>query len=500
MLEYTFQHLEGYGNIKERELWKRKIYSWDDLERNSLSQLNFEFCDTESLVAESKRRLRAKDIKYFVERLPGHLHFLIPHSFPEDTVFVDIETTGLSLYYDTLTLVGWSKLDNYDVLITGDEHNKDKFLSDIAGASCIVTFNGSIFDIPFLKKHFPGIKLPPCHVDLRFFSKRVGYKGGQKEIERLLEVRRPLHLKEVDGFAATILWHEYKNGNLDSLKKLIEYNAFDLDGMKVILEKLTKSFLAKNDIPINKSYIFNFSAQSCKFSINDDLEQNNIYVAEYSGPIGPKITLKDLPQLSGVKIIGIDLTGSEKKPSGWALLEGGYVETKAISSDHELISETIKQSPAVISIDSPLSIPFGRTTVFDDDPMRDQYGITRECERTMAKRGVKSYPCLIPSMQRLTQRGMKLARTFRELGFSVIESYPGAAQDIMGIPRKQKGLNYLIEGLQAFGIYGELDRSDITHDEIDAVTSAIVGYFYLADQFEALGNEKEGYLIVPHIS
>lgn len=164
-----------------------------------------------------------------------------------------------------------------------------------------------------------------------------------------------------------------------------------------------------------------------------------------------------------------------------------------------MIKETIKYNPTVISIDSPLSIPFGRKSVFDDDPGRSTYGITRECERIMAKRGVKSYPCLIQSMQRLTERGILLAQRFRKLGYAVIESYPGAAQDILGIPRKGKSIEYLVKGLLAFGIKGFYDQPEISHDEIDAITSALVGYFYLADQYEALGNENENYLIIPEL-
>ena len=36
-----------------------------------------------------------------------------------------------------------------------------------------------------------------------------------------------------------------------------------------------------------------------------------------------------------------------------------------------------------------------------------------------------------------------------------------------------------------------------THDELDAVTSALVGHFYLADQYEAIGADDEGYMIIP---
>jgi hypothetical protein len=48
-----------------------------------------------------------------------------------------------------------------------------------------------------------------------------------------------------------------------------------------------------------------------------------------------------------------------------------------------------------------------------------------------------------------------------------------------------------------FGITGSLEKETPTHDELDAITSAIVGYCYLAGDYEALGNDVEGYLIVP---
>jgi hypothetical protein len=219
---------------------------------------------------------------------------------------------------------------------------------------------------------------------------------------------------------------------------------------------------------------------------------------EYAGR--PVITLNDVPHVSDHKIVGIDLTGSETKASGWALLVNGTAQTKRLLSNRELIEETIQLQPAVISMDSPLSLPVGRVSVFDDDPGRKKYGITRECERIMAKRGVRSYPPLIQSMQKLTQRGIHLANEFRKLGYTVIESYPGITQDILGIPRKRKGLEYLVKGLQSFGIKGTYDRKGTSHDEMDAITAALVGYFYLAGKYERLGNEEEGYLIIPDIS
>lgn len=199
-------------------------------------------------------------------------------------------------------------------------------------------------------------------------------------------------------------------------------------------------------------------------------------------------------------VIGIDLTGNELKPSGWAVLSGNCAITKPICTDDELIQESLKYNPKIISIDSPLSYPEGRDC---SDPNCDcnKYGITRYCERLLSSFGIGVYPCLIPSMVKLTNRGIALARKFRDLGVEVIESYPGVAQDILSIRRKQNGLEHLKNSYKNFGIKGDyLTAQKISHDELDAISSALVGLFYLNNQYVALGNDKENFLIVPSVA
>lgn len=199
-------------------------------------------------------------------------------------------------------------------------------------------------------------------------------------------------------------------------------------------------------------------------------------------------------------VIGIDLTGSENKPSGWAVLTGNRAVTKQICSDDELITESLKYNPKIISIDSPLSYPEGRCCTKPDCECK-KYGITRYCERLMSSFGIHSYPCLIPSMINLTNRGINLAKKFRDNGVEVIESYPGAAQDILQIRRKQNGLEHLKNSYKNFGITGDFFSAEkISHDELDAIASALVGLFYLTNQYVGLGNDKENYLIVPSVA
>jgi predicted nuclease with RNAse H fold len=123
--------------------------------------------------------------------------------------------------------------------------------------------------------------------------------------------------------------------------------------------------------------------------------------------------------------------------------------------------------------------------------------IYRKCELALKRMGISVFWCLLPTMKGLTMRGMRLADEFRKRGLHTIESYPGAAQDILGIPRKGSSLEELKLGLNRAGIDGGYVTGRVTHDEVDAVTYALVGLFYLAGHYIALGTPREDYLIVP---
>src|SRR4051812_40043896 len=110
MLRHTFLHLPRIGRRSETRLWTEGVVTWDDLERRLEKQLslfpNADRVDPHGL-HESRRALSAGDASYFADRLPSQEHYRIALSFPRETLFLDIETTGLSLYYDYVTVVGW---------------------------------------------------------------------------------------------------------------------------------------------------------------------------------------------------------------------------------------------------------------------------------------------------------------------------------------------------------------------------------------------------------
>ena len=508
MLLSTFQHLKGIGAKKELILWDSGITSWEALEVRQKPQLSLfaHFQNgneaTKSLFFDSQKALAEDDTEFFAKNLSRQEYYRIALSFPAKTLFLDIETTGLSRYYDIITVVGWSMGTEYGVFIRGgDETALRKALEE---AKAIVTFNGTLFDLPFLAQEFTDLRIPSAHIDLRFLVRRVGLSGGQKKIECLLGIERAASLQNLAGEAAPLLWYKFLRGDHDALRLLLSYNQADIDGMKLIFNAILPRLMEKKQIPpcIRPTYRFPESLKGKQGSEDEPYLGNGKDLSFYQEQATPALLLKDLvpkSALSRLRVVGIDLTGSEARPSGWCLLEGDLASTQRIASDADIIKATLDAKPTLVSIDSPLSLPKGRVSVSDDDPGRQEYGITRHCERALKKRGINVYPCLIQSMQGLTARGMRLAVQLRSLGVPVIESYPGAAQDIMKIPRKRAGLEFLKDGLAEFGIKGNYTKDAVSHDELDAITSALVGVFFWSGKFEALGNEEEEYLIIPDI-
>jgi hypothetical protein len=194
-----------------------------------------------------------------------------------------------------------------------------------------------------------------------------------------------------------------------------------------------------------------------------------------------------------MNIVGIDLAGSEKRKTGFCILDKHLnCSTKILYKDKEIIDETIKAKPRIIAIDAPLSLPLGRKSL---EERRAPH--LRKCDRELLQMKIKFFPITLGPMRKLTKRGMKLKKIFEKRKFKVIEVFPGATQDILGIPRKQKSLRKLRFGLKRLGIV--FKNKKMSGDELDAITCALTGLFYLKGNYIALGNKKEGQIIVPKI-
>jgi len=190
-------------------------------------------------------------------------------------------------------------------------------------------------------------------------------------------------------------------------------------------------------------------------------------------------------------IIGLDLAGVESRPTGFCILNEMRVETQLVYNDKEIVQKIDEVKPRLIAIDAPLSLPKGRKSIEERTNVH-----LRECDKELLRRGIKFFPITLGPMRKLTERGIKLKRILQDRRFKVIEVYPGGAQDVWNIPRKQRGLEKLMNGLKKIGIKGL--KNDMSDHELDAVTCALVGKHFLDGKAEVLGKVDNG-IVMPKI-
>ena len=186
---------------------------------------------------------------------------------------------------------------------------------------------------------------------------------------------------------------------------------------------------------------------------------------------------------SPIAVVGIDLAGSPKRPTGLCMLRDLNAETRIAFSDDDILNFVKEARPTFIPIDAPLSLPKGRRTIHDRAGEH-----LRECDRALLRLGIRFFPVTLGPMRMLTERGRSLKRKFLNLGFEAVECYPGAAQDLWGLPRQHKDLLGLLTGLRKLGLRGL--KKIATSDELDAATAALVGRWFLLGQGLMLGGEK----------
>jgi len=191
--------------------------------------------------------------------------------------------------------------------------------------------------------------------------------------------------------------------------------------------------------------------------------------------------------------VGIDLAGSEKRDTGFCLMsEAMRCETAVLHTDKDILDRTLTAEPSVVSIDAPLFLPKGRISLEHRGPPH-----FRKCDRELLRMHIRFFPISLGPMRMLTARGIRLRASLERRGLEVIESFPGAVQDILHIPRKQAGLGDLSSGLRKHGV--GLPSATLTGHELDAVTSALVGVMYLKGDYTAIGDPDEGLMILPSL-
>lgn len=232
MIERTFQLVKGVGPWREKDIWAKGFPDWSAFEK-AVEVVASAGIDAE--LREAIAKARGASLAELAEMIPVREHWrLYPH-FVEQAAFVDLEADG-----DEQITVG-GVMDRAGVATFIRDFEGALALSHLAErleqSAIWVTFNGGTFDIPVLKRHFPSLRLPNVHLDLRFLVRRVRLKGGLKEIEERLGLHRPPHLKGIRGYDAIGLWRQWQaTRNPEALRILVEYNLYDAINLRSLVD------------------------------------------------------------------------------------------------------------------------------------------------------------------------------------------------------------------------------------------------------------------------
>lgn len=238
MIIHTFQILPSVGAKKEKAIWETGVRSWDDfLSSDSVSTMKPEAKERgDVLLTQASELLDDGDSWTLSDLMPkGEVWRLYRH-FRDRAAYLDIETDGLSR--DALVTVVTVHRPNETVTLTeGIDLTPEALSEALEDAAILVTFNGSCFDVPVLRNSFPEVDLDIPQFDLRFASRKVGYRGGLKPLEIELGITRSEEIEGVDGADAVRLWKMWeRHGDRDSLDILTEYNRADTVNLETIAD------------------------------------------------------------------------------------------------------------------------------------------------------------------------------------------------------------------------------------------------------------------------
>ena len=240
MIRAMFIFLDGIGPKTEKKLQSLGIKSWEDFLSSDtikgISRKRKAFYNQK--LREAEFHLKNKDWKYFVKRVKKHDHwrFFKTLNKYKKVLYLDIETTGLSRDYHDITIVGLYNGTKMKALIKGIDLTAENLKKELDGYEMLVTFRGRRFDLPFIRRKFSGLDFNLFHFDLCLDGKKVGLKGGLKNIERELGIRRDEEVMAINGKEAPLLWERYENGEKKALDLLLKYNEEDTKNLSQLAE------------------------------------------------------------------------------------------------------------------------------------------------------------------------------------------------------------------------------------------------------------------------
>lgn len=247
MIQSTFVLLKGIGPHTERRLWDLGVTDWHRfLKSSSLPGISTERKALyDGVLSQALLQLEARQSRFFSDYLKPRDHWRLFDAFGTNALYLDIETTGGPPEEGEVTVVGLYRGGEMISLVQGDNLTEDRLNEELARADLLVTFFGSVFDLPYLRAKFPGLVCHHPHFDLCFAGRRLGFEGGLKRIEATIGIQRAEDLQGLDGWEAVRLWQAWCYGNPGALDRLLRYNESDTKNLEPLARHIFYSLVER---------------------------------------------------------------------------------------------------------------------------------------------------------------------------------------------------------------------------------------------------------------
>lgn len=240
MITSSFCLLPGVGVRTERRFWREGLSTWDRFltarQVCGVSASRKAFFDKR--LAEAYEHFSHDNSPYFAKAVPARHQWRLYEWLRDRTLYLDIETDS----FGQITVVGLYGRGTYTALVRHESLDLIRLRDELSRYDLLVTFCGSMFDLPMLRAHFPGLSLEQPHIDLCGVGRQLGYRGGLKAIERAMGIDRMSALQGFSGEDAVRQWNRWRHQRDENARHLLlAYNEADC----VNLQPLADAFYCR---------------------------------------------------------------------------------------------------------------------------------------------------------------------------------------------------------------------------------------------------------------
>ncbi len=199
------------------------------------------------------------------------INFKLISDNPEELLYFDLETTGLSAKNSDLYMIGYGLMSKEGFVITllfnddgCSESSMLKHFADILQKHAVlVSYNGNTFDIPYIKEKFrqfhidcdmSAIESCDIYKILKKYKKQLHLSSmRQSDLEQLMHIKRDAFIS--GGDLIPVYKRYLSKGNEADFKELIRHNLDDMDGLVRITDALAIHKLYHGSFYVAAAYI-----------------------------------------------------------------------------------------------------------------------------------------------------------------------------------------------------------------------------------------------------